>query len=148
VTTGLARRFYVTALPTHPAGCWSSKGRRNVASLRPRPARLQRRAVLDVRTTNFCSDAGLLDAALAFSAGRRHALSESGGTIEVRGIRPVAGTRGQLDPRPRTCHQASASGFNNHNGGWIDFGPTAICISALAATAAAVATGGNGTNAL
>jgi glucose/arabinose dehydrogenase len=129
VTTGLNAPLYLTALPDGSGRVLVVEKAGLVRIVTPATGAITVTPFLDIRTTiSTDGERGLLGLALAPDyaiSGVAYAyVTDLSGSIEVRKFQSSKGARDQLDPATSdVIISIPHPGFNNHNGGWIDFGP-------------------------
>jgi glucose/arabinose dehydrogenase len=129
VATGFAAPLYLTALPDGSGRVLVVEKAGLVRILNPVTGVIDPTPFLNI-TGTIATDGerGLLGIALApdyVASGTIYAyVTNTSGTIEVRKFQAAAGTRDRIDPATSdVIISIPHPGFNNHNGGWIDFGP-------------------------
>ncbi len=129
VATGLNAPLYLTALPDGSGRVLVVEKAGLVRIVTPATGAITATPFLDISgTISTDGERGLLGLALApdyTTSGIAYAyVTDLSGTIEVRKFQTAKGTRDRLDPATSdVIISIPHPGFNNHNGGWLDFGP-------------------------
>ena len=129
VATGLNAPLYLTALPDGSGRVLVVEKGGLVRIINPITGAIAPTPFLDISSTIATDgERGLLGLALApdyITSGTAYAYAtNTAGTIEVRKFQAATGTRDRLDPATSdVILSIPHPGFNNHNGGWLDFGP-------------------------
>jgi glucose/arabinose dehydrogenase len=129
VVTGLAQALYVTGIPDNSGRILVARKTGQVQIVTPSTGAVAATPFLDL-TGQVSTDGerGLLGLALApdfQTSGTAYVyLTNPAGTIELRRYRAFSGNLDRLDPSTSdVLLTIPHPGANNHNGGWIDFGP-------------------------
>lgn len=129
VVTGMNAPLYLTGLPDSTGRVLVVEKAGLVRIVTPSTGAITATPFLDVTgTISTDGERGLLGLALApdyVASGTVYAfVTNPTGTIEVRRYQAAAGTRDRIDAATGdVIISIPHPGFNNHNGGWLDFGP-------------------------
>jgi glucose/arabinose dehydrogenase len=129
VATGLSAPLFVTGLPDNSGRILVVQKGGLVRIVTPATATVATVPFLDVSgSISTDGERGLLGVALApdyVASGTAYVyLTNRQGTIEVRKYQAASGTRDRLDPATAdVIISIPHPNFNNHNGGWLEFGP-------------------------
>jgi glucose/arabinose dehydrogenase len=136
VATGLPQALYLTAIPDSSGRVLVVQQSGQVRIVDPAAGTVAPTPFLDV-SGQIATDGerGLLGLALApdFNATGTFYIfmTDPAGRIQLRRYRTFAGNRNQADPATADTIFDLAHPANNHNGGWIDFGPDGMLYVAL-----------------
>ena len=131
VGAGFANPVYLTAVPDGSGRVFVVELSGRIRILNPATGAIAATAFLDV-TGQLSTDGerGLLGFAPApdFAASGTFYvfLTAPGGQIQIRRYRTLAGNPNQADPATGDTILAVDHPLNNHNGGWLDFGPDGL----------------------
>lgn len=129
VGTGFVQPLYLTGLPDNSGRVLVVEQQGRIRVLDPATGAIMPIAFLDVRgTIGTTGERGLLGLVLARDFATSGAfyvyLTNPAGNIELRRYRTLAGNPLQADPASADLILTFAHPtFDNHNGGWIEFGP-------------------------
>ncbi|HEV2815909.1 MAG TPA: PQQ-dependent sugar dehydrogenase [Allosphingosinicella sp.] len=136
VGTGFAQPLYLTAVPDGSGRVFVVQQFGLIRILNPATGAVAATPFLDL-TGQLSTDGerGLLGFALApdFAASRVFYvyLTAPGGQIQIRRYTTLAGNPNQADPASGDTILAIDHPLNNHNGGWLDFGPDGFLYAAV-----------------
>ena len=151
VGTGFAQPLYLTAIPDGSGRVFVVQQFGLIRILNPATETVAATPFLDL-TGQLSTDGerGLLGLALApdFAASGTFYvyLTAPGGQIQIRRYRTLAGNLNQADPATGDVILAIDHPANNHNGGWLDFGPDGLLYAAVGDGGGAGDPSGNGQN--
>jgi glucose/arabinose dehydrogenase len=136
VASGLAAALFVTAIPDGSGRVLVVQQGGLVRILDPATGTIAPTPFLDVSAqTTTDGERGLLGLALApdfNTTGTFYVfMTDAGGHIQLRRYRTFAGNRNQADPATADQIFDLAHPANNHNGGWLAFGPDGMLYAAL-----------------
>ena len=129
VGVGFVQPLYVEPVPDGSGRVFVVEKAGRIRILNPQSGAIAATAFLDIRgTISSTGERGLLGLATApdfASTGTFYVhLTNNAGDIEIRRYRTLAGNRDQADPTSaNVILVVPHPNFENHNGGWIDFGP-------------------------
>lgn len=129
VAAGLSAPLYVTGMPDNSGRILVVQKGGLIRVVTPATASVGTVPFLDISSTiSTDGERGLLGLALApdfMTSGTAYVyVTNLQGAIEVRKYQAAGGTRDRLDPATGdVIISIPHPNFNNHNGGWLDFGP-------------------------
>lgn len=129
VAAGLNAPLYVTGMPDNSGRILVVQKGGVIRIVAPANATVATVPFLDISTSiSTDGERGLLGLALApdyMASGAAYVfVTNPQGTIEVRKYQAATGTRDRLDPATAdVIISIPHPNFNNHNGGWLEFGP-------------------------
>jgi len=152
VVTGLSQALYVTGIPDNSGRILVVRKTGQIQIVTPSSGAIAATPFLDLAgQISTDGERGLLGLALApdfQTSGTAYVyLTNPAGTIELRRYRILAGNPDRLDPSTADILLTIPHpGANNHNGGWIDFGPDGFLYVATGDGGGANDPGGNAQN--
>jgi len=151
VGTGFAQPLYLAAVPDGSGRVFVVQQFGQIRILNPATGAIAATPFLDL-TGQLSTDGerGLLGFALApdFATSRTFYvyLTAPGGQIQIRRYATFAGNPNQADPATGDTILAIDHPLNNHNGGWLDFGPDGFLYAAVGDGGGGGDPSGNGQN--